>query len=420
MKDSSVVKYILSLEKKGMFFGLDNIKAILGSIGNPERTYKAVHVGGTNGKGSVTKILSSILTREGFRTGRYTSPHLHSITERFSVNEVDMEYDEFVEISEYIWQRIESEKIQKSFTFFDFTTAVAFEYFRRKSIDVAIIEVGLGGRLDSTNVITPIVSIITNVAHDHMDYLGNTLSSIAREKAGIIKENVPIITGAEGIPLKVIKNVANEKKAPICIMGKDFCFEKVKAQIMNYRGLKWQMDGLYINLLGDHQFFNTSLALCALEILHGKGFSIQESSIRDTLSNIQWMGRLEIVKKRPLILLDGAHNVNGMKVLTEYVSKNLEGKKVICIFGVMKDKDFKRMANLVSSWAQELIITRPSVERALEVAKLRKILPFAYTTESVREALFKAKEIAKDENVIIVTGSLFTVAEARALIDEVF
>ncbi|MCX7857557.1 MAG: bifunctional folylpolyglutamate synthase/dihydrofolate synthase [Deltaproteobacteria bacterium] len=420
MKKFSVIDHILSLEKRGMLFGLDNIRAILRALGNPEGAYMKVHVGGTNGKGSVTTILSKILTQEGFKTGKYTSPHLHSITERFSVNDKDVEYETFVGIAEYIWQKIEEEKVEKTFTFFDFTTAVAFEYFKRESVDIAVIEVGLGGRLDSTNVITPLVSIITNVGYDHMDYLGKTLRSIATEKSGIIKDNVPVVTGTKGISQKIISQVAREKSAPLYVLGKDFSFEKVRERQMNYMGINWKIDNLYINLLGDHQFFNTSLALCALEILSNKGFPVKESTIREALSDIKWKGRLEVVRERPTVILDGAHNPSGMAVLTEYVNNNLEGKRVICVFGVMKDKDYRRMAKFLSSWTKELIITKPSVERALEIEKLKRVLPFAYTASTVEKALVKAKELAKSDDVIVVTGSLFTVAEARALINEIF
>ncbi|MCS7280531.1 MAG: bifunctional folylpolyglutamate synthase/dihydrofolate synthase [Desulfobacterota bacterium] len=420
MRDSPVVRHILSMEKKGMVFGLDGIRSILEAIGNPQNGYKTLHVGGTNGKGSVTKILSTILTQHGLTTGRYTSPHLHSITERFSINEKDIDYEEFVEISEYIWKKIEEKGLLDSFTFFDFTTALAFEYFKKKSVEIAVIEVGLGGRLDSTNVIFPLVSVITNVSYDHMDYLGKTISSIAREKAGIIKEETPCVTGTKGVALKVIKDVAKQKNAPLYILGRDFSFQRKNEKVMEYKGLRWHLPNLYINLLGDHQFFNTALALCVLEILEEKGFKLEEPKIREGLSKVQWMGRLEVVKERPMIILDGAHNVHGLSALSQYVLKNLSEKKIICIFGVMKDKEFRKMAKEISLWAQEIILTRPSVERALEVPKLKECLPYAHTTDSVKEALIYAKSVADDKDVIIVTGSLFTVAEARSLIDEIF
>ncbi len=420
MKDSPLVQYLLSLEKKGMLFGLENISSILFALGNPHLSYRSVHVGGTNGKGSVTKVLSSLLVKEGYRTGRYTSPHLHSITERFSINEEDIKYEEFVKICEEIWQRIIDEKISTSFTFFDFTTAVAFEYFRRESVEIAVVEVGLGGRLDSTNVIKPLLSVITNVSYDHMDYLGSTISSIAQEKAGIIKENVPVITGAKGVALRILEDFASRKRSPLYVLGKHFSFEKIKERMMDYRGIKWNFHDLYVNLLGDHQLSNVSLALCALEILSENGFPVKESTIREGLSNIEWMGRLEIVKERPKIILDGAHNTSGMRALTKYISENLKGRRIVCIFGVMKDKDFKGMAKLVLSWAEKLIITKPSLDRALDVKELKKLLPFAYPADSVREALENAKKEVGEDDVIVVTGSLFLVAEARALIHEIF
>ena len=420
MKDSPLIDHILGLEKRGMLFGLENIRSILEAIGNPEKSFEKIHVGGTNGKGSVTKILSSALSLQCYRTGRYTSPHLHSITERFSVNERDVRMEDFLKISEEIWKKIEDKGVKKSFSFFDFTTAFAFEYFSRESVKIAVIEVGLGGRLDSTNVIRPLVTIITNVSYDHMDYLGNSLQSIAKEKAGIIKENVPVVTGARGIPLRIIREVASEKKAPLHVLGEDFSFEKVEEKLMNYKGEKKRLPNLYVNLSGDHQLSNTSLALCALEILEDFGFPVEESKIREALSNVEWMGRLEVVKERPKIILDGAHNVDGMRSLTDYIKKSFRKRRVICVFGVMKDKDYRGMAKLLSSWAKHVIVTKPSMERALDVETLKNVIPYAHGTETVKEALLKAKELSDEEDIIVVTGSLFTVGEARTLINEIF
>lgn len=420
MRGPKIVEYILSLEKRGILFGLDNIRSILDLIGNPQDLYKTVHVAGTNGKGSVCKILSLSLTLSGFRTGRYTSPHLHSITERFSVDEKDITYEEFVEIVEYIWSQIEKRLPDVNFSFFDFTTAVAFEFFRRKGIEIGIIEVGLGGRLDSTNVINPLVSVITNVSYDHMDYLGPTLKHIAEEKSGIIKEGIPVVTGAKGIALSIIKRRAKEKGSPIFVLHRDFDFKKVDEKIFDYRGISWKLNDLYVNLEGDHQFVNSAISLACLELLSERGFRVREDSIREALKKVEWMGRLEILKEKPLIVADGAHNVDGMKRLCEYVLRKHRGKNVITIFGVMKDKEFKKMAKLVSIFSDTIILTMPKMDRAQTVDVLKESFRDALKTESVREALILARDISKDDDLILITGSLFVVGEARALIDEIF
>lgn len=420
MKGQKIVDYIMSLEKRGVLFGLENIRSILDKIGNPQDSYKTVHVGGTNGKGSVCKILSTTLHLSGYRTGRYISPHLHSITERFSVDEQDISYEEFVEIAEYIWEKISDRVAEMNFTFFDFTTALAFEFFRRREIQIGVIEVGLGGRLDSTNVINPLVAVITNVSYDHMDYLGPTLRHIAEEKSGIIKSGVPVITGAKGVALNVIKKRAKEKNSPIFILNRDFHYRKVREKVFDYAGISWNIKDLYINLEGDHQLINASLALASLELLSQMGFEVKEDKIREAFRIVSWMGRLEILRDRPFIILDGAHNVDGMRRLKEYIFERHRGRRVITIFGVMKDKEFKKMAKLVSDFSHEVILTMPKMERAQSVETLKDSFKGARLTRTVREALSLAKEIASEDDLILITGSLFLVGEARAQVDEIF
>ncbi len=416
---SETLEYLYGLEKSGIVFGLDNISWILGLIGNPHNLLKAIHVGGTNGKGSVARMASAIMQEAGYTVGCYTSPHLVSFTERITVNNVQISEEETVALAAFIRERVETADRARSFTFFDFTTALAFEYFKRNKVDFAVIEVGLGGRLDSTNVIRPLVSVITNVDLDHTDYLGGSIREIAREKAGILKQGVPCVTGALGEALEIIREEARQK-SPLFVLNETFHYRKMADQVMFYQGLNNIFSGLRVNLAGDHQLANCALALCALELLTPEGFTAAEDTVRRALAKVTWPGRLEIVRERPLILLDAAHNPHGAKALASYLRTHYADRRKILVFGVMKDKDFASMLAELTPLAHEIVLTRPRTDRA---ALPEKLVPFArngVTTETIDEALKRAKERAHEDDLIIITGSFYTIGEARRLIDEIF
>ncbi len=413
---SATLEYLYSLEKSGIVFGLDNISWILSLIGNPHASLKTIHIGGTNGKGSVARMISAVVQDAGYTTGCYTSPHLVSFTERITINDVRISESETVELTEFIRGRIEAADRSRRFTFFDFTTALAFEYFRRRKVDLAVIEVGLGGRLDSTNVIRPLVSVITNVAFDHMDYLGPSIRQIAREKAGILKESVPVVTGADGEALEVIREAAGTE-SPLFVLNENFHFRKVADQVISYQGLENDLSGVRINLAGDHQLSNCALALCTLELLIQAGFPVTQETIRSALARVTWPGRLEIVHERPLILLDAAHNPHGAKALASYLSAHYAGARKIFIFGVMKDKDFASMLAELAPLADQMLLTKPRIERAAAPDELAPFAPQGMLTQTVGEALKKAQHMAGENDLIIVTGSFYTIGEARTLID---
>lgn len=417
---SDALRYLYNLEKFGIVFGLENIRWILNIMGNPQDFLKTIHIGGTNGKGSVACMLSNISKEAGYTVGRYTSPHLVSFTERIVINEAEIKEEEVTEVTEFVRQKVEKEDKNRFFTFFDFTTALAFEYFNRKKVDISIIEVGLGGRLDSTNVIKPLISIITNVAFDHMDYLGEGIIEIAKEKAGIIKEGVPIITGATDMARHVIEETAKELRSPVYMLGKDFFYEKIGDQCMSYSGLNKRLPDIFVNLKGDHQFTNVALALCAIEVLLSLGFPVNEDSIYNALSSIKWHGRLEVVKERPVIILDGAHNLHGAHALSEFMNTHYRDKRKILIFGVMKDKEYKEMLEEITPLMDTTILTRPDIERALPPDYMKAYVRGAIITEDVRSALKEAKTIAKDKDLILITGSFYTVGEAKTIINEIF
>ncbi len=418
---SSIMEYLSGLESAGIIFGLDNIRSILNAIGNPHEGLRFIHITGTNGKGSVAAMLSSILKDAGYKVGKYTSPHLIRFNERIVVNDKEISNSEVWEIGDYIKGHIEGQGIDKRFSYFDFTTAMAFEYFYRKKVDIAVIEVGLGGRLDSTNVITPVLSIITNVEKDHVDYLGSSLEEIAKEKAGIIKKGIPVITGAQGIALNVIKKKAMELATPLFRKDYEFSFKKTKEQTLDFSYMDNKVyEDVFVNLKGDHQLFNASLAVCATLILKEKGLNIHRDAVYSGLARTEWPGRLEIIKGRPEIILDGAHNLHAVKALVTFMKDHYKNRKTILIFGIMADKDYESILKEIIPIANEVIFTKANTKRALSPYELANFADTCYITENVLDALKKSKNIVKDDDVILITGSLYIVGEAKKLIDEVF
>lgn len=420
MSYSEALEYLYGLEKLGIVFGLENIRWLLTLMGNPQRFFRAIHIGGTNGKGSVASMLSSILKLAGYRVGKYASPHLVSFTERITVSDEEITEKEVAELTAEIRQKICREHGERPFTFFDFTTALAFEYFRRRQVDPALIEVGLGGRLDSTNVLEPLIAVITNVTHDHMDYLGDDLSDIAREKAGIIKDGVPVVTAAVDQPRRIIEETARQHGSPVYVMGRDFSYEKRGDQIMSYTGLRWTVDDLFVNLRGDHQFANAAVALCTAELLSGSGFDIKADHGRRGLATVIWPGRIEVVREQPTVILDGAHNTEGVRALVQFLKDHFSERRKVLVFGVLADKEYEKMVALLTPVVDTVILTRPSSERALAPADLQKRVGHGIVSKSLRGALETARAMTGGGDVLVVTGSLYLVGEARAIIDEIF
>ena len=419
-KYKKTLEYLFGLEKFGMIFGLDNIRWLLDIVENPHHFIKTVHIAGTNGKGSTATMLTHILKEGGFRVGKYTSPHLVSFTERITVNEKEITEKEVADITEYIRGKAIEKDRNRSFTFFDFTTAIAFEYFRREKVDIAIIETGLGGRLDSTNVILPLLSIITNVAYDHTDQLGSSLGNIAFEKAGIIKQGVPIITACEGISEKIIEDRAKELHCQAYTLNRDFFYEKINDQRLAYKGISRNFGDVFVNLFGDHQLANCALALCAAGVLSSLGFFVEDDAILRALSRVTWQGRLEKVKEGPLVFLDAAHNPHGVHALSEFMHTHFLDKKKILVFGVMKDKEYEKMLEEIVPAMDTVILTKPNTERALSPYSMQACLENAIITDTMKKALEKARKLATEKDLILVTGSFYTIGEAKTIINEIF
>lgn len=411
--------YLYGLEKFGMIFGLTKVEEILEAVGNPHREIQAIHIGGTNGKGSTAAIITSILRREGYRVGLYTSPHLIRFTERMKVNEKEIEKEEVASLTEWMRERIETAGVAPPFTFFDFTTAMAFLYFKQKMVDLAILEVGLGGRLDSTNVIDPLLSIITNIGKDHQDVLGKGILRIAREKAGIIKESRPLITAAtQPQVLRLFSKICREKKAPFFRVGKEFRYVLAGEGSFSYEGLYRKLWGLSLNLRGSHQMINATTALGAMEILDDLGYRVSNDAMTEGLKEVDWPGRLEVVCSSPRVLLDGAHNPDGALSLKESLEKDFQYHHLVLLIGIMKDKDVHSILHSLSPLADRIILTRPGMDRAASPALLRKALgrngKKAEVIEDFRKAIDKGLSLTGEEDILCITGSLYTVGEARS------
>jgi dihydrofolate synthase/folylpolyglutamate synthase len=433
------LNYLFGLQRFGIKLGLTNISILLRELGNPQSGLPAVHIAGSNGKGSTAAFLTSILRQGGWRVGLYTSPHLIDFTERIQVNGQSIPVSRVVELTEHIRGTVDKlisrgeidftpaqgplakeVDLEKAYiTFFEFTTAMAFLYFREKGVDIAVIETGLGGRLDATNVIDPLISLITSISLEHKQYLGRTLRQIAWEKAGIIKPQRPVFTSAhQPKVLEVLRQRCAELNSPFYIWRKDFQARRRGPGVIDFRGRKNFWPNLTLGLWGSHQIVNASLALVAAEALSELGYSLAEEHIRKGVRQVKWPGRLEIVGENPRVLLDGAHNPAGTKVLKKALQEGFPRQRLILVLGIMGDKDIRQMmANLVPL-ADFLILTKPKLERSasLEVLKKEAAIFRKNMTEipDVAEALERALAIAEDKDLILVSGSLFTVGEARA------
>ena len=405
--------YLDSLNVDKMRFGLKAISELLSRLGNPQNSYKTILIAGTNGKGSTAAMIASILCSAGYKVGLYTSPHLVDVRERIVINGKKIPLKEFNRTIADV-----KDKKEQPVTYFEFLTAVAFVYFQRQKVDIAVLEVGLGGRLDATNVCKPLVSVITNISLDHMDYLGNTLDSIAREKAGIIKQKGICITAAkQNKVLEVLKNVCLRRRAKLYCLNSDIKIKKQKDGFLNYQGLYRNLKNLKIPLQGDHQLSNAALALAAIELCEKKGFSIADTAIYAGLKNTHWEARLEVLQNQPLFLLDGAHNPAGISVVCRTLKKDFSYRRLILIFGALADKNYRRMLQKIIPLASTIILTQLKTKRAVPVNDImetvKKMGYPAIVTDNVKQAIERAQALAKKQDLICATGSFYLAGEIK-------
>jgi dihydrofolate synthase/folylpolyglutamate synthase len=408
-------------------FKLDRMVLLASSLDNPQKDFKCIHVAGTKGKGSTSAIVYSILKDAGYKTGLYTSPHLSSFRERIKINDQPIGEEDVGRLLERI--REAANKMKKSPpTFFEVYTMLACLYFKEKMVDFAVFEVGLGGRLDATNILEPLVSAITPVSYEHTDKLGHTLTEIALEKAGIIKDNsICIIAPQEDEAMNAILKICKEKNAKSIIVGKDIKFKELRfdeiKESFKVSGLSGEYPRLELLLLGEHQIVNAATAIGIIEALRFKDISIGKDAVEKGVRGATWPGRLEVVGKNPYIILDGAQNRASAKALARAITRIFTYKKLILVLGVSSDKDIGGILEEILPIANKVVLTKSKVlERAENPEMIKEhINPNdrnVYVTQDTQEALEKAKSFAKSDDLILVTGSLFIVGEIRQIIYE--
>ncbi len=412
---NNCLKSLYSLKRFGIILGLSVIRDILENLGNPQRNYSCIHVAGTNGKGSVASGLAAVLYAAGYKTGLYTSPHLVRFNERIVINNKPVINRAVVESYESVKN---AHKGNREPTYFEYATAMGLYEFGRQKVDWAVIETGMGGRLDATNIINPALSIITNISIEHREYLGNTISEITAEKAGIIKTGKPVITGVkQEKAAEVINRIAFEKSAPVFRLGKDFKIRKKSSGAFTYYGIEHTWKDLSTGLLGNYQADNAAIVLAACELLNQKKATLPIKDIRKGLKENIWPGRLEIVSTSPLIILDGAHNLVAARNLAKYLSGNLSDKNIILVTGILDDKPYKAMLKTLLPICKKVILTQAGIDRALPTetlaAEAKKITPHVKMIPSVAEAVNFAIQSASSKDAICIAGSLYVIGEAK-------
>jgi len=427
MEYQAALDYLHSLYRFGSRLGLERVKYLLQLAGNPQHRVRAVHVAGTNGKGSVTTMVASMLMAAGYRTGMYISPHLERFTERTRVDGREIPGPEVAGLVSRLVPLIER-MVAEGYehpTEFEVVTAMAFLYFAEQETDLVALEVGLGGRYDATNVVDPLVSVITNISFDHMDRLGNTLPEIAYQKAGIIKRLGTVVTGARGDALEVIAGVAREESARLIVVGKDVTWEEISSsmagQVMNLHTPTRAYRGLELSLLGRHQQGNAATAVAAVECLAAAGYPVPVEAIFAGVKAAAWPGRLEIMDHDPLVILDGAHNEDGARQLARALQDIVPHRRLYLVLGLLGDKSARDVLAHLVPLAAGVVVTRPPSPRALPPAQLAQEVAalggLAVVEEDIGRAIALARAKAGREDVVCVTGSLYLVGWARSVLE---
>lgn len=422
MTYQKALEYIHGTHKFGVKLGLQNIKKLLELMGDPHKSLRFVHIAGTNGKGSVASYIRHVLIRSGYRTGFFISPYIERFTERIQVNHNEISEAELAQITERVKEKIDI-MLKEGYshpTEFEIVTAIGFEYFKKTSCDLVVLEVGLGGRYDSTNIIdAPEVSIITKISYDHTAILGDTLSKIAYEKAGIIKKGTQVVSYHQGEEAqKVIQQVCEQEMVQYTVAD----FHKVKIIKQSIEGQAFLYKGIHyeISLLGDFQIANAVVAIEAMNKLLKRGYHIKLSDIIEGLRNTRWGGRIEVLNSKPTFIIDAAHNPDGMKALTDTLKKLFPNKKISFIFGVSKDKAYKEMIEMMLPIAKDFYVVAADSERALTVNELTNFLSgyckSVYSNGTIKSTVKKVLDISTENDVICAAGSLYFIGEIRTLI----
>jgi dihydrofolate synthase/folylpolyglutamate synthase len=420
MSYQETLNWLFSLENMGIKLGLENTLELLKRLGNPHLKFRSVHIAGTKGKGSVCAMISSILQEAGYKVGLYTSPHIVDFRERIQVNRTQISENELLRLIEEIRPIAEEMALANAYkrlTFFEITTAMAFVYFADKGVEEAVIEVGMGGRLDATNVIYPDCSGITKIGLEHTQYLGDTLEKIAFEKAGIVKPGVPVVAadGSKEV-LNVIRSVCRERNAPLRIVGSDLKYNLISTTLNGTIIDIEPIGKIYVPLIGSFQALNAAIAYGCIQELVKKGINISDDAIVNGFSETRWPGRFEIVSRFPLVIFDATHTPDGAAIVSEDLEKLANGR-VILVLGVLNDKDIDGLAKHLGRIATIAIATAPKSKRAYQAGvvaeHLKKYCSHVETVESVGDAVERALRIASNNDTILITGSLYTIGEAK-------
>lgn len=423
MNFEQTVNYIENSMRFGCRPGLERTAGLLELLGNPHRKIKCVHIAGTNGKGSTTAIISNILKSAGYKVGTYTSPHLYKMTERMVVGGVQISEENFVKYAEKVIDKMKfmEENNMEVPTQFEMLTAMAFLYFEETKVDVAVIEVGLGGMYDATNVVDAILSIITSISYDHTEILGDTIELIATEKAGIIKDNATVVLYPQifNEAENVVEGYSKKKNAKLVKVSADQArllkFD-IMGQSFDYSYEDVKLSNLKVPLLGDHQIKNSTVAVTAAIELSKLGFDIKGEHIRTGLETVEWACRLSVVSKHPLIIIDGAHNEDGVNSLKDAFIKYLSAKNIILLIGMLGDKNYTYALEELAPLAKHIIASEPISPRALKAELMaetaKKYNDHVEEEADIIKAIEKAKKLADKDSVIVICGSLYLAGSA--------
>ena len=429
MKYEEAMKYITEVGNFGSNYGLERTYKLLEHLGNPERDLKLIHIAGTNGKGSTTSMITEILMGEGYKVGMYTSPFIEEFEERIQINRNNIPKESLAILMDEI--KVAVDKIIEAGynhpTEFEIITVLMLLYFKKENIDFGVIEVGLGGTLDSTNVIKPIIQVITSISFDHTNLLGNTLEKIAREKAGIIKKGIPtVIYPQQEEVLKVIKNKCFEMDSELYIANNEnLKFKNIVNLDKPYQLLKYNNEiDILLPLLGEHQIINLSVAMQAIEVLNNKNIiDISIANIVKSIKNVSWKGRLEVLSNNPYVVIDGAHNIQGIKTLSRNIKKYFKYENLYLILGILADKDVEEMIKIITPMAKKVYSVTPNSIRGElaeslkdEVSKFNKNCK---AFDKYEEAYLEALNDASEKDLILASGSLYMIGDMRKIIRKI-
>lgn len=426
MTREEVMSFIDNSKKFGSKLELSRVKRLCELLGNPQDSLKCIHIAGTNGKGSTSVFIHNILVEAGFKTGLYTSPFIYEFNERIQINNLSISDEKLTEIMSTVAEKVDimlAEGLEYP-TEFELITAAAFLYFHNEECDYVVAEVGLGGIFDATNIIKePVLSVITSISLDHTDYLGDTIAEVAKNKCGIIKKSCPVLSYMyqDEDALSVIRETAKEKCAPLTVADEGK-LEIIRCNLsgneFSYKGEKYKT-----RLIGKYQIYNSITAICAAELLADNGVVLDRENVKNGLKAAKWPARFEILSDAPVIIADGSHNADGMNAFVDTAKEILDGEKIICVFGMLKDKDYEYCLKRLSEITDTVVVTevdnprRETVEKLAECAK--KYIKNVFSEKENQEAVKKALNIAKECGTVIALGSLYMMNNIKeAVINE--